>query len=352
MTRATRRASIRSRSGERGATAVVVALTVGCLCAFMGLVLNVGHLLAARSELQNASDSAALAAATELALTATAASNGNPTSTATAQAAATTYTTSHKSDGASIGLDVASDVAFGKWDGANFTVTGDFTQMNAVKVQTARAAGAANPAVDIFMSSLLGSSATKDVGASAIAAVGGRCSSCPDLPIALLSCTPGALCNQTFFIDITSGSTDAEWTSFNNGNAASFLSGLVDASVNNPGGACTVGDPSAGIKVGDCVDAVPGTKASVIRTIQTDYNPPSTKSAVVPAICPTDTAGCSSGAKVQGFMTVTIQSADATSSTKGFTVSITCGTDNSNVRTDPGACKNIGSLYTRPRLVR
>ncbi|WP_407278918.1 pilus assembly protein TadG-related protein [Aromatoleum evansii] len=54
------------RSRQRGAVAIMTGLTAVVLFAFGGLVLDLGHLYIAKSELQNASDAAALAGAKEL----------------------------------------------------------------------------------------------------------------------------------------------------------------------------------------------------------------------------------------------------------------------------------------------
>src|SRR4051812_29172541 len=56
-----------SRHGrERGAVLVTVALTMFLLLAFVGMALDTGRLFVAKSELQTAMDSCALAAAQEL----------------------------------------------------------------------------------------------------------------------------------------------------------------------------------------------------------------------------------------------------------------------------------------------
>lgn len=55
-----------TRSRQRGVVAVMAGLTAVMLFAFGGLVLDLGHLYIAKSELQNASDAAALAGAKEL----------------------------------------------------------------------------------------------------------------------------------------------------------------------------------------------------------------------------------------------------------------------------------------------
>lgn len=56
----------RYRSPERGAVAIMVAIALASLVGFIGLVLDVGHLYVTRTELQDAADACALAAAKEL----------------------------------------------------------------------------------------------------------------------------------------------------------------------------------------------------------------------------------------------------------------------------------------------
>ena len=51
---------------ERGAIAIIVALSLASLVGFVGLVLDVGHLFITKTELQDAADACALAAAKEL----------------------------------------------------------------------------------------------------------------------------------------------------------------------------------------------------------------------------------------------------------------------------------------------
>lgn len=54
------------RQHERGAVAIIVAVSLAVLVAFAGLALDLGHLYVNKSELQNAADACALAAANEL----------------------------------------------------------------------------------------------------------------------------------------------------------------------------------------------------------------------------------------------------------------------------------------------
>src|SRR6476659_4129201 len=55
-----------SRRKQKGAVAIVFGLTVVVLFAMGGLVIDLGHLYVAKTELQNAADAAALSGAKEL----------------------------------------------------------------------------------------------------------------------------------------------------------------------------------------------------------------------------------------------------------------------------------------------
>ena len=57
---------MKSVEHQRGAIAIVVAISLAALVGFVGLALDVGHLFITKTELQNAADACALAAAKEL----------------------------------------------------------------------------------------------------------------------------------------------------------------------------------------------------------------------------------------------------------------------------------------------
>ena len=183
------------RSCERGATAVFVALTLLVIAGFLALAINVGHLYSVRGELQNGSDSGALAGAIDL--------NGmvaglNPALTSAGQFAGYHQTDSHVQV-------VGSPIELGHWPlpsenntcGPGEAPTGtakppDYhlfcrvdardsaaaLRINAVRVQTSRAAGVpGGGAAPVFMNGLLGAASTSDVGTEAVALTGGPCQS-------------------------------------------------------------------------------------------------------------------------------------------------------------------------------
>lgn len=59
-------ANVSVKHSQRGAVAVIVALTIVVLLGMLGLVIDLGHLYVAKSELQNAADAAALSGAKQL----------------------------------------------------------------------------------------------------------------------------------------------------------------------------------------------------------------------------------------------------------------------------------------------
>ncbi len=183
-----------SRFRERGAIAVVVAIVIFVLLAFLVLVMNVGHGYSVRAELQNAGDSAALAGVRDI---------GRPyppnlvppstgwtavdqaASLTAAGATASAYAGLHTTDGT---VSVSNPVVhLGIWhlaDPTNPTPWFQYVpapsgntvfQINAVQVSAARNAGQTGGPLTVFGSGLLGSS-TMNVVTSATAARFAPCS--------------------------------------------------------------------------------------------------------------------------------------------------------------------------------
>jgi hypothetical protein len=193
------------RSGERGAVAIIVAIILVVLCGFVALSLDVGHLLSVRGELQNGADAAALAGANRL--------NGTNKhfELAGARADATNYARNHSTDLFKV---EPTTIQLGAWlpasracsevggvqagtagaDGGKFcaisgTTEEDAANINAVRVVTRREGepgGTGGGAVELAFGAFVGKSAPQEVGAEAIAVLGGPCTqSCPDLPVAV-----------------------------------------------------------------------------------------------------------------------------------------------------------------------
>jgi Flp pilus assembly protein TadG len=340
-----------TRADERGATAVMVAVTIAALCALLGLALNVGHLMSVRSELQTAADSAALAGAQQLAAIVSPVTLYPDLSQAgqvTSQA--TSYSAYNPSDTLQLAINDG-DVSIGIWDptARSFTASSDATQVNAVQVNVARAASAKTGPVEIAMAKLLGSSATKDVSASAVAVVGGRCNiQCTNMPVAYISCgPPEAACGTTAFISIMNNSADGQWTDFDLGNGNPNVLGILQW---QPGQPCPFAGPQ-GIYVGECVvNKVPGVRNIDLQYVQ---NNDIGKTFVIPLICNTDTTCTNGDAPIRSFINIMVKSVTRTGNNQGILVEVQpCGTDQVSGVTGGGGCSPNGFWYLRPRLVR
>lgn len=180
-------ARVRSKRPS-GVTAVIVGILLVVLAMFLALVINVGHGHLIRSELQNAADAAALAAAVEL--------DGAATGIADATARAVEFARRHETDaGMEINLDPAlGDVEFGRWHDSSRTFDpivpspSTYRSINAVRVtasRTTREAG--NSPMPVAMGGLFGKY-QQDVKAEAIAVYGGPCEDGCTLPIVFPDC--------------------------------------------------------------------------------------------------------------------------------------------------------------------
>jgi len=157
-----RQAALKSPSiliDDRGATAVIVALTLVMLLSMGALSLDIGHALVARNELQNISDAAALAGARELGLIYETLPPFQQFSYQLADPtpvfnAVQTIAGQNQAAGMSITVDT-SDIQIGQWNDAakTFTVTNTFP--NAVRVTSRRDASTNGP-ISTFLANVMG----------------------------------------------------------------------------------------------------------------------------------------------------------------------------------------------------
>jgi len=144
-------------SEERGVIAVVVALGLPALVGLTGAAVDMGMVYSARGQLQNAADSAALAAASEMiGVDAGGMALAQPSA---ALAAAHYYTQAHKAVDVNLTM-LESDFVIGKWDSdaGAFSYTGfssDPNDLTAAEV-TIRRDNQANTPVSTFFARILG----------------------------------------------------------------------------------------------------------------------------------------------------------------------------------------------------
>jgi Flp pilus assembly protein TadG len=182
------------RRGERGVTAVLVAVLMAMLLGFVALAMNLGHRTAVRGQLQNAADAAALAGAKELDGTLAKITSQSP------ELMAANFSARHQSDRLDVTIDPTVDVTLGNWDpyatnlATAFTpitaaTAADARNVNAVQVTTFRQASRGNT-VAVWMDAFLGNTNKgMDVVTQAVAVNGGPCiDDCPDVPLAFFTC--------------------------------------------------------------------------------------------------------------------------------------------------------------------
>ena len=177
---------------SRGATAVMVALTMTVLLTMAAAAIDIGHALVARNELQNAADAAALAGARTLGLAyegMTPAEMGTYTLTGGDRAAIMDAAQSTGVLNAAAGVNVAvgaGDIQIGLWNAATRTFTPTANQPRSVRVVTRRD-GTANGPISTFLANVFGMTSI-NVSAAATAeltAIGSTPPGALDLPVAI-----------------------------------------------------------------------------------------------------------------------------------------------------------------------
>jgi Flp pilus assembly protein TadG len=152
---------------ERGAVAVMVAITLPVLLGFAALSIDIGQALVAKNELQDVADAGALAGARRLGVTYAGGPGGTPppmtvqeqqnftlTDPSQIRNSAKEVAALNYAAGASITL-LDSDIQIGQWNGVTKTFTATNTLPNAVRV-TARRDGSANSPISTFLANMWG----------------------------------------------------------------------------------------------------------------------------------------------------------------------------------------------------
>lgn len=224
-----------SRSSERGATAIIVAIVLTVLLGFAALSLETGHVLSVRGELQNGADAAALAGAKRL--------NGtnDDYELAGARTDARSFARANPTDrydvepftiqlgywappaeacsevgGVQVGETGPDDHKFCRIDGESDADAANITAVRVVTNRQGAPGGTGGGAVDHPFGAFVGKAQT-EVSAEAIAVSGGPCNEgCPELPFAVkASCVEdsgGAACgggSKLFFVGLAHSGVDS-----------------------------------------------------------------------------------------------------------------------------------------------
>jgi hypothetical protein len=243
------------RDGERGAVAVAVAIFMSGLFGFFALAMSIGTMMDTATELQAASDAAALAAAMSL--------DGTAAGLAAARTAALGYSQKHTvyRDQVEINSD-GDDVSFGRWtcpfgSGSTcFMPEGDPRKITAVMIKNGRDDGYKhNTSLPLAFGAFVGASTAK-LGSVAVAVGAGPSSVDCALPLVIgesrivdssnnVRCGPG----QTQTFTFTNANVDG----------IGFVN-LTPGDNNEPNGTRVSGEIADGCKKGDTSEVGGGFK--------------------------------------------------------------------------------------------
>ncbi|HVR63986.1 MAG TPA: pilus assembly protein TadG-related protein [Polyangia bacterium] len=228
--RSTRRQA-QSRNGERGAVAVMAAILMMSLFGFFALAFSMGTMMDTATDLQSASDSAALAAARSL--------TGDATGLTAARQAAVAYSQKHTAFGDIVTIDPYADVLFGSWScpfgvGSCFVPQTDPRKITAVKILNGRNGGTHNSPVPLSFGAFVGAS-TASLASSAVAVGGGPSGVKCALPLVVDEC-------QTVLNGANQLRCGTQTVTFSNANQdhIGFVN-LDSSSNNNPNGTWVAG---------------------------------------------------------------------------------------------------------------
>jgi hypothetical protein len=250
-----------ANSRERGAVLVIVAVLIVALIGFAALVVDIGKLYKVRSELQNASDSAAHAGAVSLDRTAAGINAARDNAKA--------YALLHNANRSAVVL-ADEDILFGHWDEATRTFTSlgsDPTNpaiVNAVRVIDRRQDQTQNPVL-LDLAPLLGKTKA-DVHSDAIAVAGGPRGEC-GFPMVVPDCTltdvlDDGTCDHCMTYQ-DNNTDNAGWTSFDTGSVGGpTISALITAACFDSAGNVAI-DPNTLECTGTCNDVVVGDEIKV-----------------------------------------------------------------------------------------
>ncbi len=256
---------------ERGAVLPLTALMIVVIICCLALAIDLGRVYLVKCELQRAADAGAMAAALGLFAVPPGSQNPVPVSPDCSRAFSVCQSVVAANPADASGLvALSNDVTFGSWDEATqppFTSTGCTNQVNAVKVLL-RKDNTANGAVSLFFAGLMPQGLSSiNLTAQAIALTGYAGYVPPGggaFPIAVDSNkVPPNHGGELIRIDLNPSTQDGGcWHTFDDGSpGASDLRGLVDGST-----------PSPSIKVGDQIRMTEGVAATVLQTLETEFN--------------------------------------------------------------------------------
>jgi Flp pilus assembly protein TadG len=229
-------------SNDRGAVAVMIAITLPVLLGFAALSIDIGQALVARNELQDVADAGALAGARRLGtiyqgLSPAQQVSYTMTDPVPVYSDVQNVASQNYGAGRSITVNVG-DISIGQWNATNKTLTVTSTNPDAVRV-TARLDGTTNGPVSTFLANIMGISSV-DVRATATAALTGTGTTNPgDLQtpfgISEFRFNDPAYCNAPIrFAPTNDPASCGGWQTFTDNPNANTLRSQIDGMIPTP----------------------------------------------------------------------------------------------------------------------
>ncbi|HWT38026.1 MAG TPA: pilus assembly protein TadG-related protein, partial [Paraburkholderia sp.] len=187
-----------ARRGERGVVAIIVALTLALLIGFAGLALDLGKLYVAKSELSNAADACALAAARDLT---------KAVSLAAPEAAGMTVGSTNRVllQSENVAVATNSNVTFSKQFTGPYLTKDQFTTADVPSIGFVRCTVSRTGITNWFMQVVNATLGTSAVAATAVASTTQSQTTCA-LPVAVCSPPAGSPYNPGDWIPSKVGS--------------------------------------------------------------------------------------------------------------------------------------------------
>lgn len=340
---------------DKGATAVIVAVSLVMLLSMGALTIDIGHSLVARNELQNASDAAALAGVRQIGLI----YEGLPpfqqysyTLSNPAPVISAVQTVAGQNQAAGVPITInTGDIHIGQWNDAakTFTVTNAFP--NAVRVTSRRDASANGP-ISTFLANVMGIKSVS-VNSSATAALTFISTSLPgklNVPFAISSqWFTNFGCNQPIrFYPTGTPIGCAGWDTFldsppNANTLRNIIDGLDKGTYTSP--ATTAGATSLNFIGGTVASAFP----NLIKLFN-DQKPagdPTVWEVFVPVYQDTSCANPTGPKMIVGYATANITNVTG-APTKQIDAVVTCN----SVQGGQGGGPNFGTTASIPGLVQ
>jgi Flp pilus assembly protein TadG len=361
-----------------GVTAVIVALSIFALLGFGALAVDLGYVMVAKNELQNAADAAALAGAGELS-SIYAAKTPPLTLNSGEQSQINTVASAIRLNNQAYGQDpnvVSSDIIIGYWDTNDNTFASAAPHdrvPNAVQVTARPSNGGTIGSVTTFFASIFGISNVA-VAATSTASLTAPCSVPPDELACIAISFDSPFCEANPDIVFTGNSPPpcGAWTSLDQGANTNNLTDLLNTLLHDHGCTAHCGNNSStnysipGKDIGDTTNVTNGLSNSLWQCFQDLYvcaRDPITRIWTVSVPVVNKACGqMNQTPEIVGFATLSIKGVTVGSGSNVVSQGVPCGSspcikasvvcDNVIDDTRGGGCTYFGSYGSIPGLVK